>query len=53
VSKNKYAMEKGEKKMVDLGVREKIQMQMVKGWKKNGITIGLPPDESFIFIVCE
>jgi hypothetical protein len=35
VSKNKYAMEKGEKKMVDLGVREKIQMQMVKeGWKK-------------------
>jgi hypothetical protein len=26
---------KGEKKMVDLGVREKIQMQMVKeGWKR-------------------
>jgi hypothetical protein len=26
---------KGEKKMVDLGVREKIQMQMVEeGWKR-------------------
>jgi hypothetical protein len=27
--------EKGEKKMVDLGVREKIQMQLVEeGWKR-------------------
>jgi hypothetical protein len=45
---------KGEKKMVDLGVREKIQIQMVEeGWKKIGITIGLPPGESFTFIVSE
>jgi hypothetical protein len=35
--------------MVDLGVREK--MQMVE--KKNGITTGLPPGESFTFIVRE
>jgi hypothetical protein len=41
--------EKGEKKMVDLVVREKIQMQMVKkGGKENGITTGLPPGESFM-----
>jgi hypothetical protein len=45
---------KGEKKMVDLRVREKIQIQMVEeGWKKIGITIGLPPGESFTFIVSE
>jgi hypothetical protein len=31
VSKHKYAVEK-EKKIVDLGVREKIQMQMVEEW---------------------
>jgi hypothetical protein len=34
VSKNKYANGKVEKKMVDLGVREKIQMQMVEEWWK-------------------
>jgi hypothetical protein len=44
---------KGEK-MVDLGAREKIPMQMVEeGGKENGITIGLPPGESFMFIVHE
>jgi hypothetical protein len=32
------------------GVREKIQMQMVK---EIGITTGLPPSESFMFIVRE
>jgi hypothetical protein len=32
---NQICSGKGEKKMVDLGVREKIQMQMVKeGWKR-------------------
>jgi hypothetical protein len=34
VSKNKYANGKVEKKMVDLGVRKKIQMQMVEEWWK-------------------
>jgi hypothetical protein len=34
VSKNQICSGKGEKKMVDLGVREKIQMQMVE--KKMG-----------------
>jgi hypothetical protein len=45
---------KGEKKMVDLGVREKIQMQMVEeGWKGKWDNYGLPPSKSFTFIVCE
>jgi hypothetical protein len=53
VRKNKYAVEK-EKKMVDLGVREKIQMQMVEeGWKGKWDNYGLPPSKSFTFIVCE
>jgi hypothetical protein len=40
--------------MVDLGVREKIQMEMVKkGGKTKLVTTGLPPDESFTFIVHE
>jgi hypothetical protein len=42
------------RKMVDLGAREKIPMQMVEeGGKENGITIGLPPGKSFMFIVHE
>jgi hypothetical protein len=45
---------KGEKKMVDLGVREKIQMQMVEeGSKRKWDNYGLPPDKSFTFIVRE
>jgi hypothetical protein len=46
---------KGEKKMVDLGVREKkfICKWWKKGGKGNGITIGLPPSESFLFIISE
>jgi hypothetical protein len=39
--------------MVDLGVREKIQMQMVEERWKNGITTDLSPDESFTFTVQE
>jgi hypothetical protein len=43
---------KRENKRVDLGVREKIQMKMVEeGGKENGITTGLPPGKSFMFIV--
>jgi hypothetical protein len=45
---------KGEKKMVDLGVRKKFKCNW---WKKvgkeSGITTGLPPGESFTFIVRE
>jgi hypothetical protein len=44
---------KGEKKMVDLWVREKIQIQMVEECWENGITTGLPLGESFTFIVHE
>jgi hypothetical protein len=46
---------KGEKKIVDLGVREK--KFKCKWWKKGGkenrITTSLPPGESFMFIVRE
>jgi hypothetical protein len=41
VSKNKYAMEKEKRKW------------WKKGGKENGITIDLPPSESFTFIVRE
>jgi hypothetical protein len=39
--------------MVDLWVREKIQIQMVEECWENGITTGLPLGESFTFIVHE
>jgi hypothetical protein len=40
--------------MVDLGVRKKFKCKWwKKGGKENGITTGLPPDESFTFIVHE
>jgi hypothetical protein len=45
---------KGENKMVDLGLREKFKCKWwKKGEKENGITTGLPPGESFTFIVRE
>jgi hypothetical protein len=40
--------------MVDLGLREKFKCKWwKKGEKENGITTGLPPGESFTFIVRE
>jgi hypothetical protein len=56
VRKIKYAVEKDKRKMMDDEKREKNKK--CKWWKngrknKYGITIGLPPDESFMFIVHE
>jgi hypothetical protein len=50
MSKNKYAVEKEKRKWWIWGERENSN---ANSGKENGITSGLPPSESFTFIVCE
>jgi hypothetical protein len=54
VSKNRYAVEKEKRKWWIWGWERKFKCKWWKnGGKENGITAGLPPDESFTFIVHE
>jgi hypothetical protein len=50
MSKNKYAVEKEKRKWWIWGERENSN---ANSGKENGITSGLPPSESFTFIVCK
>jgi hypothetical protein len=52
VSKNKYAVKKEKRKWWIWGRGRKFKCKWWKrGEKENGITTGLPPGESFTFIV--
>jgi hypothetical protein len=53
VGRKKYAVEKEKRKWWIWGEREFKYKWWKNGGKENGITTGLPPGESFTFIVCE
>jgi hypothetical protein len=54
VRKNKYVVEKEKGKWWIWGRERKFKCKWwKKGGKENGITIGLPPGERFMFIVHE
>jgi hypothetical protein len=54
VSKNKYAVEKEKREWWISGWEKEFKCKLwKKAGKENGITTGLPPGESFTFIVRE